>query len=248
MKIAAISDIHSNVYALEAVLADIKKQGVDLIVNLGDILYGPIAPKATYELLRQHDIVTIRGNQDRQIYETSVQEIAANATMQFIINDLGDEPIQWMRTLPFSYQLTDEVFLCHGTPTDDLVYLLENVKDGSAKARSDAEITKLLGGESSQVILCGHTHIPRTVLTNTGQLILNPGSVGLPAYTDEEPVPHSMENYSPHASYAILENAQGSWSASHIKVSYPHIKAAAEAIKRDRQDWAHFLTTGRKLP
>lgn len=45
--IAAISDIHSNVFALEAVLADIKQRGADQIVNLGDILYGPIAPQAT---------------------------------------------------------------------------------------------------------------------------------------------------------------------------------------------------------
>ncbi len=81
MPIAAISDIHSNVYALEAVLADINKREIDVIVNLGDILYGPIAPKATYELLKKHEIVTIRGNQDRQIYEASQQEIESNPTM-----------------------------------------------------------------------------------------------------------------------------------------------------------------------
>ncbi|MGP9557668.1 metallophosphoesterase family protein, partial [Psychrobacter sp. AOP7-A1-24] len=68
--IAAISDIHSNVYALESVFADIRHRDVDQvdqIVNLGDILYGPIAPNATYELLMAHqdDIITIRGNQDR---------------------------------------------------------------------------------------------------------------------------------------------------------------------------------------
>ena len=68
--IAAISDIHSNVFALEAVLKDLKQRNATQIVNLGDILYGPIAPKATYELLMKHqkDIITIRGNQDRQIW------------------------------------------------------------------------------------------------------------------------------------------------------------------------------------
>jgi len=71
MKIAALSDIHSNVFALAAVLTDVKKRGVDVVVNLGDILYGSIEPKATYDLLMQHDIITISGNQDRQIHEAT---------------------------------------------------------------------------------------------------------------------------------------------------------------------------------
>ena len=89
--IAAISDIHSNVFALEAVLADIKARSVDQIVNLGDILYGPIAPQATYDLLMAHqdEIITIRGNQDRQIYAATMTEMANNATLNFIIEDLS---------------------------------------------------------------------------------------------------------------------------------------------------------------
>ncbi|ERL54551.1 metallophosphoesterase family protein [Psychrobacter aquaticus] len=85
--IAAISDIHSNVFALEAVMADIKNRDVDQVVNLGDILYGPIAPKATYKLLMTYrdDIVTICGNQDRQIYEATEADIAANATLDLIV-------------------------------------------------------------------------------------------------------------------------------------------------------------------
>lgn len=88
--IAAISDIHSNVFALEAVLTDIKQRNIDQIVNLGDILYGPIAPKDTYPLLMEHqnDIITIRGNQDRQIREATTAEIGNNATMAFITEDL----------------------------------------------------------------------------------------------------------------------------------------------------------------
>ena len=245
MRIAAISDIHGNVYALEAVLADIKKREVDRVVNLGDILYGPIAPKATYELLMEQDIVTIRGNQDRQIYEASQQEIDANPTMQFVIEELGSAPLQWMKALPFSYQLTDDVFLCHGTPSNDLVYLLEDVNSGHAKLRDNSEILELLDGQPSEVIICGHTHTPRTVVTSSGQLIVNPGSVGLPAYTDQEPVVHSMENHSPHASYAILERSNGVWSTLQVKVPYSYVKAVAASNKRNRRDWGHYLTTGR---
>ncbi|GGB21914.1 metallophosphoesterase family protein [Agarivorans gilvus] len=121
MRIAVLSDIHSNVFALSAVLADVSKHGVDVTVNLGDILYGPIAPKYTYELLMENQLVTVRGNQDRQIYEARVSEIDANPSMQFILEDLGSKPLDWMRQLPFSHQLTEQVFLCHASPSDDLV-------------------------------------------------------------------------------------------------------------------------------
>lgn len=247
MKFAVLSDIHSNVFALEAVIADAKKHNVDLLVNLGDILYGPIAPRATYDLLIQHDIVTICGNQDRQIFEATAEDIASNPTMKFIIDNLGQEPIEWMKLLPFDVQLNDDVYLCHGTPDDDLIYLLENVELGYARLRSDNEIVKLLNGQKSKLICCGHTHIPRTVSLTTGQVIVNPGSVGLQAYTDDEPLIHSMENFNPMASYAIVDKIASSWSIEHIKVPYNVKLAVTECEKRGRIDWIHFLTTGRKL-
>lgn len=252
--IAAISDIHSNVFALEAVLADIKRHDVDQIVNLGDILYGPIAPKATYELLMKHqaDIITIRGNQDRQIYETTAAEIASNPTMAFIINDLPKTAIEWIRALPFDYPLSDDVYLCHGSPTDDMMYLLENIETGQPIVRNDADILALLNGIDSPVIICGHTHIPRTITVSTGQIIVNTGSVGYPAYEDDLPIIHKMQTYSPHASYALIksiETEQGrSWQTEHIKVPYNYEAAAKLASRNDREDWAFALRTDRVMP
>jgi len=81
----------------------------------------------------------------------------------------------------------------------------------------------------------------------SGQLIANPGSIGLPAYTDDEPVVHSMESYCPHASYAILEKSSVGWTIQHIKVPYEFQCASEESKKRQREDWAHFLRTGRRL-
>ncbi len=66
-KFAVLSDIHSNVWALEAALEDVRKRGVDGIFNLGDILYGPLAPGLTFDLLQAEEVITIKGNQDRQI-------------------------------------------------------------------------------------------------------------------------------------------------------------------------------------
>jgi len=247
MKIAILSDIHSNVYALKAVISNAKYHSVDVMVNLGDILYGPIAPKATFELLMEHDFITIRGNQDRQIYEASTNEISSNPTIEFILRELGNKPLEWMKSLPFDKQLNDEVYLCHGAPSSDLVYLLENVELGYACLRTDNEIAQLLNGQHSKVVCCGHTHVPRTVKVSTGQLVVNPGSVGLQAYTDDEPIQHSMENFSSHASYAIIEKNNMGWAVQHIKVPYDVQSAVKDCKKRNRMDWVHFLETGRKI-
>lgn len=69
MKIAIISDIHGNLLALQAVLADIALQGVDQTVNLGDSLSGPLQPAETADLLMAKDFVTIKGNHERQLLE-----------------------------------------------------------------------------------------------------------------------------------------------------------------------------------
>lgn len=251
--IAAISDIHSNVFALEAVLADIRHRNVDQIVNLGDILYGPIAPKATYDLLMTHqeDIITICGNQDRQIYEATTADLIGNSTLSFIVEDLPIEALEWMRLLPFDCQLNENVYLCHGSPTDDMIYLLEDIVTGAPAVRSDADILALLNGIDSAVVICGHTHIPRTVTLSSGQTIINTGSVGYPAYEDDLPIVHKMQTYSPHANYALIkciETKQGKrWQTEHIKVTYDHELAAKLALKNGRGDWAFALKTGRVL-
>lgn len=245
MKIAVVADIHSNVFALEAVLADIQTQGVDQIVNLGDIFFGPIAPRATYDLLSSVDILSISGNQDRQIHEAGQAEKAQNPSLEFIMDDLGEEPVAWLRTLPFDHHLDPDVYLCHGSPASDLEYLLESVLSGHPVPKTDEQIVQVLRGERAEMILCGHTHIVRSVSLSTGQIVVNPGSVGLPAYMDDEPILHVMESFSPHASYAILEKRAIGWTIDLKKIAYPVELAAQEALKQGWQDWAYALRTGR---
>ena len=71
MKLAVLSDIHGNVYALEAVVGDLEQRCAEEIVNLGDTFYGPIAPKGTFDLIDEYDFITIRGNEDRLIFEAT---------------------------------------------------------------------------------------------------------------------------------------------------------------------------------
>ncbi|WP_038178500.1 metallophosphoesterase family protein [Vibrio rhizosphaerae] len=245
-KFAVLSDIHSNVFALDAVVNHAKSQGVDRFINLGDILYGPIAPRETYEYLLALDAYTISGNQDRQIYQATPEDIESNPTMAFILGDLGQAPLDWMKQLPFDLQITGDIYACHGTPTDDLVYLLENVESGKPEVRADQDILELLAGISSPIILCGHTHIPRCVELSTGQIVINPGSVGLQAYQDEEPVRHAMQNYSSCASYVTLSrDSGGEWHIAFHRVGYDVLPAIDAAHERGRHDWVQFLRTGR---
>jgi len=240
-RIALLADIHANVWALEAVLADARKQGAEVLWNVGDILHGALKPRATYDLLRSTDVaLTIRGNQDRELYEPNT-----DARTQWMIGDLGVDAIEWLRGLPATAGFEDEVLLCHGSPTDDLCYLLEDVTSGHPQVRDEQEIVRLLAGAAQPVIVCGHTHIPRLVRLANGQTIVNPGSVGLVAYSDDTPVPHAMENYSPDASYAILEKTPSGWDATFRHVPYDTREASRTAAELGRSDWAHQIATGR---
>lgn len=121
-RIALLADIHANVWALEAVLADVNRQRVDAIWNLGDILHGVLKPRATYDLLRASDIaLTIRGNQDRDLLEAAGDDPKVN----WMVRDLDTDAIEWLRGLPATAEFEGEVLLCHGSPTDDMCYLLE---------------------------------------------------------------------------------------------------------------------------
>lgn len=247
MRIGVLSDIHSNIYALEAVLKHGKLHGVQSWVNLGDILYGPIEPKLTYDCLHALDALTISGNQDREVHEASIQDRIANPTLDFVCNNLGDEPIVWLRSLAGQVIAFEKIYLCHGNPDNDLVYLLEDVTSGSPIVRDEQAIRAQLSSISQPLILCGHSHIPRTVTLVGGTLIVNPGSVGLPAYDDTLPSPHAMENYSPHARYTILDIAREPTDVLHCEVAYDWEKAARTAESHNRFDWATALRTGRVL-
>jgi len=245
MRLALLSDIHGNATALEAVLAHARAREVDRFINLGDILYGPLEPKRTMELLEQVDPLTIQGNQDRDVYDADTVKIAASPTLRHVVDQIGDAGVRWLRSLPKTAMLGEEIFACHGSPSSDMVYLLEDVASGFAIVRDDDAIVSQLGGISSPIILGGHTHTARVVHLSTGQTLINPGSVGLPAYDDELPVPHVMQSWSAHACYAIIEAHRKGWQVELFRVAYDHQYAAELARTRGRDDWARWLSTGR---
>src|SRR5437763_14229039 len=128
-KLGVIADIHGNALALEAVLRNAELRGVTRFVNLGDILYGPLQPLRTYRILQRMNVVaSITGNQDRQTFEVAGNDLRTNQTPAFVTASLGSEPIAWLRSLPPTVVMDGRVFLCHGTPTSDTTYLLEDVR------------------------------------------------------------------------------------------------------------------------
>jgi len=247
MRIAAISDIHGNLAALDAVLADIARRGADRTVNLGDIVSGPLEPAETADRLIALDLPTIGGNHERQLL--AVPPEAMGASDAFAAARLSAQQRGWLAALPIDLQIGEDVLLCHGTPASDLEYFLEHVGPDGARAATPDEIAARAGPERAALILCGHTHVARAHRRADGGLIVNPGSVGLPAYEDDRPWPHAMESGSPHARYAIIErDAAGLWSAELIMVDYDWESAARTAERRGRADWAIALRTGRMGP
>lgn len=252
MRIAALSDIHGNLPALEAVLAEVARLGADVVVNLGDIVSGPLWPRETAQRLMALDLPTIAGNHERQLLtipreRQSVSDAHAAAA-------LGEAERAWLRGLPAACRLADDVACCHGTPASDLHYLLETVTAGfgiegsrGVRAASADEVAARCAGVHGSLLLCGHSHVPRVLRLAGGMLVVNPGSVGLQAYDDDQPAAHWVEIGSPHARWALIERPRpgADWNVALMATAYDWERTAGQAEHHGRGDWADALRTGR---
>jgi len=240
---AVMSDIHGNVWALETVLEDIGRRGIKHIINLGDTVYGPLEPQATVERLMELPVISIQGNEDRLLFEKPVSPVTA--TVERVMKRLTRESIDWLAAQPATAVAGKELFLCHGTPASDETYLLERASSRGGTLNDSGFIQAQLASVRQPVVLCGHSHIPRVVHLSGGRLIVNPGSVGLQAYTDDTPEPHIMECGSPHARYAVLSKTRDRWAIEEISLPYEWKKAADAARRSGRNDWTVWLERGR---
>lgn len=247
MQFAAIADIHGNCAALEAVLADIVALGITDIVNLGDCFSGPLEAARTADMMLLLDmdaVQTVRGNHDRYLIETPSDALApsdAHAHAQ-----LSQRHFDWLRRLPVSAIYREEAYLCHATPQNDNVYWLEAVSgEGHVFLKPLEEIEALAEGIEQSLILCGHSHIPRAVQLSDGRLIVNPGSVGCPAYDDDKPFFHKVETGHSMASYAVMKKTASGWVPEFRNVPYDYMAMSRLAAANGRSDWAMALATGR---
>jgi len=250
MRLAVVSDIHGNLPALQAVAAEIARVGVDQVLNLGDIVSGPLWPLETAQWLMARAWPTLAGNHERQLLNLPPERQGASDA--FAAAALGPAERAWLAALPPALTLADgAVQACHGTPASDLHYLLETVTPDQGqhggtglRAASQAELAQRLGGSTAQVLLCGHSHVQR-MLQCGGSLVLNPGSVGLQAFDDDQGHPHWVEMGSPHARWALLTRTPQGWHVGLQATTYDHEAAARQAERHGRGDWADALRSGR---
>lgn len=175
MKVAVISDIHSNYYALRAVLRDVKKNNIKNYIILGDIFgYYPWAVD-TYKLIRKIKIFKIvKGNHDDLLSEKNFKKPGYYDAIRFNKKKLkifGDEVFRWLKKIPhqdkFKYG-NFEYVICHGTPEDPVNgrYYPDNKKKYSWFPKKN------------QILMLGHTHYPLLKTTENNGVVVNPGSVG----------------------------------------------------------------------
>lgn len=243
-QIAVISDIHGNLPALDAVLTVIRDAGISRILNLGDSLYGPLWPRETARRIRREKMISVVGNEDRLILEAA-KGPAHNPTIRDNLDSLDNESLQWLQSLPAT-AMYGNIYMCHGTGEDDTAYMCEKVTKHGVELTPESELVAFADGIPSDVILCGHSHIQRVIRLPKDAVVINPGSVGLPAYDDDTPFFHKMETGSPRAAFCILTMKAGVLDSVEEKyVCYDHGKSVERALKNNRPDWSQWLATGR---
>ncbi len=173
MDIGVISDIHSNLPALKAVLDDMPE--VDSIVCAGDVVgYNPW-PVECVEIVQQVADVTVQGNHDRMVEAPhQYSNPIARAGLEFAANQLSSDHREWLENLPRKTTIAGERFLLvHDHPTIQDRYIYPGEFDTLTKYLDDLE-----------GLILGHTHVQHTD-TIEDKLLINPGSVGQPR--DEDP-------------------------------------------------------------
>jgi putative phosphoesterase len=208
VRVAILSDVHSNLHALRAVLADLESKGLKEILCAGDLVGYCAFPNETVGLLRGRCRLAICGNHDLAVIRinTAGMNPIAAAAAQWTAKNISAEAVDYLRLLK-SHELTSiggkTIALYHGSPRDDDEYVYE------ADATAD-----LLEMSQAEVLVMGHTHVPFVKVLEKGVMI-NPGSVGQPRDNDQR------------ASYAVLDTDD--LKATIVRVEYD-VRAAAQAI------------------
>lgn len=213
MKIAAISDIHGNIYALMKVLEDIDQQKVDKIICLGDLVgYGP-HPNECLALIRRREIPCIKGNYDASVVDgdfTYIRNTEINSfSLPWACNEVRSSHKYFLGSLPndLEYNINGvNIFFTHGSPNKINEYLFKD----------EPNTNKIMDSFNGDILVCAHTHIPYSKEYDE-KLIVNVGSVGKPKIGR------------PNATYAIIDIDED----RKIKVSFKELEYEYKRIVKD---------------
>lgn len=247
MRIALLSDVHANLPALDAVLDDIERRGVDATYHLGDLVGYSSSPNEVVARLRERGIAGIAGNYDSTVAtdhahcgcrsESPRQEELAHVSYEYTRGAVTAETRRFLRALPFSLDLRPlgghaagpRLVLVHGTPTLNTVYWTEDRHDDFC-----LRMAAVVGLRAGDVIAFGHTHRPWTREVG-GIRFVNTGSVGRPKDGD------------PRAGWVLLTLGDGAARVEQLRVAYDVERTVAGVRAAGLpEDFVEFLRTGGK--
>ena len=237
-RVTILGDIHGNLPALEAVLADIRARDLSPDYCLGDLVGYGTFPNEVTETIRDRNIPTIMGNYDQGVGNNSDDCGCAYTSKE--AEALGKRSIAWTKHYTsadnklFLQQLPAQIplklnglraLLVHGSPRKINEYLFAD--------RPDATLERLLDIAEADVLVCGHTHIPYHRILPSGRHVVNAGSVGKP------------KDRNPQACYVGLEAKGKNLTVNFMRVPYD-VERAAQAIEASDmpREYAQMLRTG----
>jgi predicted phosphodiesterase len=237
-RLTIFGDIHANLPALEAVLADIETRGLSPDYCLGDLVGYGTFPNEVTTTIREQKIPTIMGNYDQGVGNSSDDCGCAYTSKE--AETLGKRSIAWtnqhttadnklyLRELPSQIPLQLDglrVRLVHGSPRKINEYLFAD--------RPDTTLERLLDMAEANVLVCGHTHIPYHRILPSGRHVVNAGSVGKP------------KDGNPQACYLVLEANNSDLKVIFNRVAYD-VERTAQAIEASEMphEYAEMLRTG----
>lgn len=258
MRVAVFSDVHGNLTALEAVLADVNAQeGIDLIVFAGDLcLFGP-RPDACVARVRRHqpEIAAIYGNTDAWVSGRPLlsQDVEGEQRLRWQriqnVVDWTREILShmdraWLADLPFHRRISptvnsgDDLFIVHANPhnVDDIIYPDPSRQQelfGEVR-QTDTDLDRLLAELDAGVLAFGHLHVPSVRTWGNVQLV-NVASVSRPADDDWR------------AKYAIFQWDGSAWEVEHRHLEYDLDAEIAAYEERKPPDWEEEIASLRQL-
>ncbi|MEJ2672044.1 MAG: metallophosphoesterase family protein [Deltaproteobacteria bacterium] len=211
MRLAVIADIHGNLEALESVLAAIDGEGVEVILNLGDLVGYNASPNECLELLQDRNVWSLAGNHDLALFDAERAQhfnIIAHQALMWCREQLRPEFREFLRGLPLVRQQPGSFLACHGTPASPDTYI-------SYHFQGKRVLKHLLTCPQTRVCFFGHTHRralwyrdmrgkvalrpispAKVTLSQEEHYLINPGSVGQP------------RDGNPEAAYAIYDDKE----------------------------------------
>jgi putative phosphoesterase len=234
MSLAIVSDVHGNLPALDAVIADIERRGIERVLHGGDLVLGGCAPAEVVDRVAQLGWLGVVGNTDELLWQPDEHarqlELAPKLAdlLALMFDDwapatrelLGERRLEWLRGLP-AEQRPDRLVLLHASPRD--------LWRAPSPDADDRELLSTYGGYGGNVVVYCHIHRP-FVRTVDDLTVANSGSVGSPLDGD------------PRASYLVVEDR----AAEVVRVEYD-VEREVSLLLRSGYPDAERLAETRRL-